>query len=220
MENIFDFIKTTLTHIENKRMMHKYYVIFVNDDYFTHYTYEEIGCLKKDWCEYYNYCRSSRNIDLMYNETESLCHFINKDDKVSFAWLSEEELIELKKDTIKKELIQELKSKENNNLKLIRNELSKDKGKLVRFCPDEDAGILLCAVSTDEDYYYVTVNNKDNRINFEYNTCCGGYEIVEDENNNNDMLEWFKCNRSSCVCYFRDFIENKFEVIITNMNFR
>lgn len=209
MENIFDFIKTTLKYIDVEKMREKLFVVLVNGRCFAHYFYKCTG-----WCEY-NLIHS-RNINTI-DGSESLYNFVEDNENIEFAWLSQSEYVNLKKQEIKQDILKELKSKENNNLKLIRTKLRKDKGKVVRMGPreDDDTGILICAVSTDEDYYYVVVNN-NNGISLHYWSCVGGYEVVEGLTN---MHEWFIKNKLEIEKKVISVIKESPEVIFTNMDF-
>lgn len=209
MENIFEFIKTTLKHTDIEKMKKKYFVVLTNGRYFAHYFYKCTG-----WREY-NLIHS-RNINTI-DSSESLYNFVKDDENIEFAWLSQSEYVKLKKEEIKQDVLKELKSKESNNLKLIRTELRKDKGKVVRMDSREDdgTGILICAVSTDEDYYYLIVNN-NNGISLHYWSCVCGYEVVEDQTN---MHEWFIKNKLEIEKKVISVIKESPEVIFTNMDF-
>lgn len=206
MENIFGFIKTTLNSINVEKMREKLFVVLINGRCFTYYFYKCTG-----WHEYD--LIQSRNINTI-DDSETLYNFVKDDENVEFAWLSQSEYTELKKQEIKQDVLKELKSKENNNLKLIRAELRKDKGKVVRI-GSKDTGILICAVSTDEDYYYLIVNN-NNGVSLRYWSCVGGYEIVEDPTN---MHGWFIKNKLEIKKKVTSAIKESPEVIFTNMNF-
>lgn len=207
MENIFDFIKTTLKYIDVEKMREKLFVVLVNGRCFAHYFYKCTG-----WYEHDLIC--SRNISTI-NSSESLYNIVKDDENIEFAWLSQSEYVKLKKQEIKQDILEELKSKENNNLKLIRRELRKDKGKVVKLGL-EDTGILICAVSTDEDYYYVIVNNNNNGISLHYWSCVGGYEVVEGPTN---VYGWFIKNKLEIEKKVISAIKELPEVIFTNMNF-
>lgn len=210
MKNIFKFIKTTLKHTNIEKMRKKLFVVLINGRCFTYYFYKCTG-----WHEY-NLIQS-RNINAI-DDSEILYNFVKDDENVEFAWLSQSEYVELKKQEIKQDILKELKSKENNNLKLIRTELRKDKGKVVRMGPreDENIGILICAVSTDEDYYYVVVNN-NNGVSLRYWSCVGGYEVVEEDSTN--MHGWLIKNKLEIEKKVTSVIKESPEVIFTNMNF-
>nr|DAF43855.1 MAG TPA: hypothetical protein [Myoviridae sp. ctNQV2] len=70
------------------------------------------------------------------------------------------------------------KLKDNNsNAKLIYEEILKDGGKFVSFGSlPNDVGLLVCAVSSDEDYYWVYI---ETNLKVHLSSCVGGYEIIE-----------------------------------------
>lgn len=65
----------------------------------------------------------------------------------------------------------------NSNAKLIYEEILKDGGKFVSFGSlPNDVGLLVCAVSSDEDYYWVYI---ETNLKVHLSSCVGGYEIIE-----------------------------------------
>lgn len=79
--------------------------------------------------------------------------------------------------------IKALEDKEENNAKLILNEVKRDQGKYVIFDfgghrDPKFEGFLLSVAASDEDYYYVYLK-QDNTIDML--TCVSGYHLVEDE---------------------------------------
>ena len=70
---------------------------------------------------------------------------------------------------------------EKSNFFLIKKELEKDGGKIVtfdNFKSKDEIGLLIGAVSTDEDYYYQYV---DSNFKIHNMTCVGGYKVVENK---------------------------------------
>lgn len=71
----------------------------------------------------------------------------------------------------------ELESDNDNNAKSIHNDILKDGGKFISFGDSNIiGGLLVCAVSSDEDYYwaYITTN-----LDVQLSSCVGGYEILD-----------------------------------------
>jgi hypothetical protein len=65
----------------------------------------------------------------------------------------------------------------NSNAKLIYEEILKNGGKFVSFGSlPNDVGLLVCAVSSDEDYYWVYI---ETNLKVHLSSCVGGYEIIE-----------------------------------------
>lgn len=65
----------------------------------------------------------------------------------------------------------------DNNTKLIYKDILKDGGKFVSFGSlPNDVGLLVCAVSSDEDYYWVYI---ETNLKVHLSSCVGGYEIIE-----------------------------------------
>lgn len=72
---------------------------------------------------------------------------------------------------------EELDEDGDNNTKLIYKDILKDGGKFVSFGSlPNDVGLLVCAVSSDEDYYWVYI---ETNLKVHLSSCVGGYEIIE-----------------------------------------
>lgn len=83
-------------------------------------------------------------------------------------------------------------AKPGSNFYLIRNEVLRDSGKFVtKNCSDIHDGILACAVSDEDDYYYLVINKERKVI---YHSACGGYSIMDDSNisPNFSVLIWLQ----------------------------
>ena len=81
------------------------------------------------------------------------------------------------------EFMENLNNDEENNAKIIYNQIKRDQGKFIDFCfcgDDNDYynGFLLTVVTTDDDYYYVYLT-KDKQIR--QMTCVSAYTIKENE---------------------------------------
>lgn len=72
----------------------------------------------------------------------------------------------------------EEESKNENNLKSIRRKIEENGGKFIKTDFKEKEALLLGAVATDEDYYYVSV---DAEYNVEFDSCVGKFGEVLSE---------------------------------------
>lgn len=101
---------------------------------------------------------------------------INGDDSdLNCVLLNVEQWFDLIKSKIQHDVDKELKSSENNNAKVIYNEILQDGGNVVSFNGDE-CGLLVAAVATDEDYYWVYINSD---LKICLSSCVGSYDILE-----------------------------------------
>lgn len=114
---------------------------------------------------------------------------------------------------VKQENLQEvqkqLNSQDKNNAKIIYNKLIDDVGKKVNFRDEADGGILVCAVASDEDYYYVIVNENDYKTTF--SSCVCKYTIIDENPIQN--------NKQALLQTVIDKIANTQDVIFTDINF-
>ena len=76
-------------------------------------------------------------------------------------------------------IIEERNSKETNNLKHITAEVEKSGGRIIAFTyggeeiREEDCGLLIGAVSSDDDYYYIYA---DTNCDIHFMTCVSGFQ--------------------------------------------
>lgn len=72
----------------------------------------------------------------------------------------------------------ELEKDGDNTAKLIYNEILRDGGKFVTFnnLLSTDQRLLVCAVASDEDYYWVCI---DNDLNIRLSSCVGDYDVID-----------------------------------------
>lgn len=76
-----------------------------------------------------------------------------------------------------KNVLKELTESGNNNAKFISKKIDIDGGKLVSFGSSLNfKGLLVCAVATDEDYYWVYI---DTNLGVNLSSCVGGYEFID-----------------------------------------
>ena len=99
-----------------------------------------------------------------------------------------------------------------SNIWKIRKDITEDALKLVRFSGNE-CGILLCATSTDDDYYYTYINEE---MKIRQSSCVGKYETLSD----GPALEEFArehFNITSEVTY-EDIEQLVYEKLITRLH--
>lgn len=171
-------------------------------DYFCYYDKSEDGL----WYENYNIFTDfliTDNNDVFSDKTKIL-RYLPIESKIQLKWMNKFELINLKKDTIRRQIYEARNSETNNNLKLITKELSIDCGKIVTFSNNGIPMLLVCALASDEDYYYLAID-KDFKIHYE--TCVGKYHLVSDEECISEMEKW--CNDNNSI--IKKVIEGHFD---------
>lgn len=124
----------------------------------------------------------------------------------------------LNKDSIKKQINDFINNKINdindNNLKLIKLFVDKNGGKYIK-TPNGEIEYLIGASSTDEDYYYITVNN-DIKINFI--SCVCHIEVVESVDNNlSNLKNIIKNNPSLIIDKVKKIIDGSCDVIFSGI---
>lgn len=78
----------------------------------------------------------------------------------------------------------------DSTAKILINELKIDQGKLVICGVADEPRMLVALSSTDEDYYYVTI---DDNGNFHMYSCIGGYKVVDE--NFESKLDYFEIKK-------------------------
>lgn len=74
---------------------------------------------------------------------------------------------------------EQLHKETDNNAKSIYSEIKSNQGKMVAFSyKEDDCGILITVVATDEDYYWTYYNLGKNE--FCFSSCVGGYNIIDE----------------------------------------
>lgn len=106
---------------------------------------------------------------------------LNKDD-VQFEILQCEEWCGLKRKINYDNFMTKLNNESVNNTKIIYEDIKRDQGKYVQFLSPFDGnvnyeGYLLALTATDEDYYYVYL---DDYNELRIMTCVGDYKIVDE----------------------------------------
>lgn len=177
-------------------------------DYYCHYFYlEDDG----EWYEFDGF--SVKNFK-RYNSELSLRYLSEKDD-IKLEWVNEKGLRKIRRQTIQKRIDESKKSEEDNNLKLIVNELKEDCGKIVSFYKDNTPLLLVCAVSSEEDYYYVCL---EKNMKFHYKTCLSKYSIIDDEKIIAEMKEWRKENINEIKNAIYKTLFGRFDVPFTDFS--
>lgn len=110
------------------------------------------------------------------------------------------------------------KSNKDSNYHIICDEINSDGGNIVCFNYD-DWGLLICAVSTDEDYYWCYLKlNERNHLKVCFSSCVGGYDIITSDKLNGEMISL----RERCqndIQKTKQFIEDYFETHLTDVVF-
>lgn len=136
----------------------------------------------------------------------------------NFEWDFEKHCAILTKSEIKKRISDFINSKlndaNNNNLKLIKSFVDTNGGKYIK-TPSGEIEYLIGASSTDEDYYYITVNDD---IKISFISCVGHIDVIELVNNGfsklNDIIE---NNPDLIVEKVKNIIDNSCEVIFSGI---
>lgn len=182
-----------------------------NYDYFCYYDKSEDGL----WYENYDIFTDFPITDNNGNFTNDvkILRYLSTDREIKIRWMNRLELINLKRDTIKKQIDEARNSETDNNLKLITKELSLDCGKIVTFSNNGIPLLLICALASDEDYYYLAID-KDFKIHYE--TCVGKYHLVSDKECISEMEKWRNDNNLIIKKVIEEHFDKDFEVPFTN----
>ena len=177
-------------------------------DYYCHYFYlEDDG----EWYEFDGF--SVKNFK-RYNSELSLRYLSEKDD-IKLEWVNEKGLRKIRRQTIQKRIDESKKSEEDENLKLIVNEVKEDCGKIISFYKDNTPLLLVCAGSSEEDYYYVCL---EKNMKFHYETCLSKYSIINDEKIIAEMKEWQKENINEIKNAIYKKLFGRFDVPFTDFS--
>lgn len=185
-----------------------YLVVLADDRYYIHYYKDE-----NSWKEY----RGSFNVMDIETENAKFGTFLNFGKEhhpyIEFMWVDETDLRYLRRKEIHQCVIEALESEDNTNAKLIREELKEDKYKVVSFDGNDVEGMLICAVSSDEDYYYVTIN-KDMMLH--YNSCVGKYQTIDNEEVIEGYKQWLSENKVEIQSIIDKAVYQGFDVPFTD----
>ena len=177
-------------------------------DYYCHYFYRKWD---DEWCEFDGIATQN----FKSNERYSVLRYLSEKDDIKLEWVNEKELKKIRRHTIIRRIDESKKSEEDNNLKLIVNELKEDCGKIVSFYGDNTPLLLICAVSTEEDYYYVCL---EKNMRFHYETCVSKYSIIDDEKIITEMKEWKKENINEIRNAIYKAVFEQFDVPFTDFS--
>lgn len=177
-------------------------------DYYCHYFYLEYD---GGWYEFDGF--SVKNIKTY--ECSLALRYLSEKDNIKLEWVDEKGLKKIRRHTIIRRIDESKKSEEDNNLKLIVNKLKEDCGKIVSFYGDNTPLLLICAVSTEEDYYYVCL---EKNMRFHYETCVSKYSIIDDEKIITEMKEWKKENINEIRNAIYKAVFEQFDVPFTNFS--
>ena len=177
-------------------------------DYYCHYFYRKWD---DEWCEFDGIATQN----FKSNERYSVLRYLSEKDDIKLEWANEKELKKIRRHTIIRRIDESKKSEEDNNLKLIVNELKEDCGKIVSFYGDNTPLLLICAVSTEEDYYYVCL---EKNMRFHYETCVSKYSIIDDEKIITEMKEWKKENINEIRNAIYKAVFEQFDVPFTDFS--
>lgn len=177
-------------------------------DYYCHYFYFEYD---GGWYEFDGF--SVKNIKTY--ECRLALRYLSEKDNIKLEWVDENGLKKIRRQTIQRRIDESKKSEEDNNLKLIVNELKEDCGKIVSFYGDNTPLLLICAVSTEEDYYYVCL---EKNMRFHYETCVSKYSIIDDEKIITEMKEWQKENMNEIKNVIYKKLFGRFDVPFTDFS--
>lgn len=199
------YLNTTLVNQDTP-----YFVVLADGVYMVHY-YKD----NKSWKEYRN-CFSVMDIE---SENATYASYLNFGKEyhphVEFIWANESTLRALRKESIQLDIDKALESTDDTNIKLIKKEVEEDKGKVVKFDARDIPEILLCAVSSDEDYYYVGI---DMDMNLHYSSCVGGYKLVDDESICETYNEWYIDNKQKIQDELEKQLKDGFDVPFTDIH--
>lgn len=177
-------------------------------DYYCHYFYREWD---DQWCEFDGIATQN----FKSNERYSVLRYLSEKDDIKLEWVNEKGLKKIRRMTIQRRIYELQKSEEDNNLKLIVNELKEDCGKIVNFYEDKTPLLLICAVSSEEDYYYVCL---EKNMKFHYESCVSKYSIIDDEKIIAEMKEWQKENMNEIKNAIYKTLFGRFDVPFTDFS--
>ena len=177
-------------------------------DYYCHYFYREWD---DEWCEFDGIATQN----FKSNERYSVLRYLSEKDDIKLEWVNEKGLKKIRRMTIQRRIYELQKSEEDNNLKLIVNELKEDCGKIVNFYEDKTPLLLICAVSSEEDYYYVCL---EKNMKFHYESCVSKYSIIDDEKIIAEMKEWQKENMNEIKNAIYKTLFGRFDVPFTDFS--
>lgn len=132
------------------------------------------------------------------------------------------EYIKRCKDFIKKIIDRVNEIKKPNTYTLICDSIERDAGKYVKFGENErDKGILVAACDSDEDLYWVIINNN---MKIMMESAVGTYTIIEDKKElkgmNKELKRLQEEEPDKLLKMVTDFFENEVDYIFTNIKIK
>lgn len=182
-----------------------------NYDYFCYYDKSEDGLWYENYDIFTDFLITDNNG--IFSDETKLLRYLPRKSKIRLQWMNKLELINLKRDTIKRQIDRARNSETDNNLKLITKELFLDCGKIVTFSNNGIPLLLVCAFARDEDYYYLAID-KDFKIHCE--SCVGKYHLVNDDETISQMKKWQNDNNSTIKKVIEEHFDEDFEVPFTD----
>lgn len=210
--SLFGLVKHYLQTIEVNEEL-PYLMVYADNRYYIHYYKDE-----KSWKEY----RGSFNVMDIENdklaEAATFLNFVGDEHipNIEFRWVDGITLRLERRKEIKICLKEALTSEDSTNAKLIREELKEDKGKIVSFDEGKTYSMLVCAVSSDEDYYYLSI---DKKMKTHYCSCVGKYQIIDDESVIKEYKQWLSDNLKKIQDTINVAVYQGFDVPFTNSRF-
>lgn len=182
-----------------------------NYDYFCYYDKSEDGLWYENYDIFTDFLITDN--DGNFNDKTKILRYLSIESEIRLKWMNKFELINLKRDTIRRQIDEARNSETVNNLKLLTKELSLDCGKIVTFSNNGIPMLLVCALASDEDYYYLAVD-KDFKIHYE--SCVGKYHLVTDEECISEMKKWQVDNNFTIKKVIEEHFDEDFEIPFTD----
>lgn len=178
IENVYNKLKNEDRSADNKDGLYLLVTIEYKGEYlyYCHYHKDNGTWFEHTDC-FHN--KAVINGDNDFNETTVL-RLLDRSANIKTEWVTKDILKEVKVKTIQYNINEEMNSTDENVLKLIVEELKSNCGKIVEFQNYEltDDLLLVCAVSNDEDYYYLCI---DENFEIYYYSCAERYKVIEDK---------------------------------------
>lgn len=145
-------------------------------------------------------------------ETDDIPYYFKNIEVIpeNFIITTTENWIKLKKKSIKDNLDKESKTYQDLMKFFINNS-----GKLAYSKGKQEKGLFVGITSTDEDYYYLILNKKDDEVNYLFSSCCGSLNFVDENEytkNDYDLIDFLKQKKSDIIKHINEFND---DVLIT-----
>lgn len=206
---LLDFVK------KNEHLLNKDNVFVVLDDKnkaIMHYAIYRKDDLEKAVYLYHNIFVS---IKLTKIQDDEIAPFykkmeINENNVIN---ISREEFVQVHKKSIK----ESLKNDNSENFKHLISFMNKNAGSLCRDIAKNS--MFIGITSTDEDFYYLFVQNDNGKVKFHFSSCCGSIDIIDKKDytkEDYDLIKFVKANKYEILRQI-DLFES--EVMINGVNF-